>query len=61
MPIIRVEMWEGRNIETKKEFVKKITDVTCETLGCSKDAVTIVIYDVAKHNWAQNGKLAEEK
>jgi 4-oxalocrotonate tautomerase len=58
MPIIRVEMWEGRSKELKKVLVEKITNVTCETLGCPKEAVTIVIYDIPKYNWAQEGKLA---
>ena len=61
MPVITVEMWEGRDVKTKQDYVKKLTDVTCETLGCSKEAVTIVIYDIPKHNWAQEGKLAEDK
>ncbi len=61
MPIIRVEMWEGRDTQTKKNLVEKLTQVTSEVLNCPKQAVTIVIYDIPKHNWAQEGKLASEQ
>lgn len=61
MPIIKVEMWEGRDKETKKKLVEKLTQVTCEVLGCPKQAVIIVIYDIPKYNWAQDGELACDK
>lgn len=60
MPVITVELWEGRTIEIKKELVKKITDVVCETLKCPKESVIIKFYDIPKYNWAQNGSLASE-
>ncbi|MCS7232258.1 MAG: 4-oxalocrotonate tautomerase [Elusimicrobiota bacterium] len=61
MPIITIEMWEGRDKDTKRKLVEKLTQATCEVLGCPKQAVTIVIYDIPKHNWAQEGKLASEE
>lgn len=61
MPIITVEMWEGRDKETKKKLVEKLTETTCEILGCPKQAVTIVIYDIPKYNWATEGELASDK
>lgn len=61
MPVITVEMWEGRSIDTKKKLVKKLTETTCEVLGCPKNAVTVIIYDVPKHNWGVEGELASEK
>ncbi len=60
MPIIRIEMWEGRDEETKKKLVDRITNETCEVLNCPKQAVTIVIYDIPKYNWSTEGKLASD-
>lgn len=61
MPILTVEMWEGRNIEVKKKLVKDLTDVVSTDLSCPKDAVTVVLKDVPKYNWGIGGELASEK
>lgn len=58
MPVVTIEMWEGRTVEQKKILVEGITKVMTEKLGISAEAVTIIIKDVPKHNWATGGKLA---
>ncbi len=60
MPVVTIEMWEGRTIEQKKQLVKGITS-SFEKIGVPKEAVSIIIKDVPKHNWAIGGKLASEK
>ena len=37
--------------------VKELTDGTCRALGCTPDAVQIVLTDIKKENWAEAGKL----
>jgi len=59
MPIVIVEMWEGRTIEQKKKLVKGITSVMND-MGVRPEGVTILIKDVTKHNWSRGGKLASE-
>jgi len=61
MPIITIEMWEGRSKETKKQLVKELTDVVCKVLSCPKNAVTIILHEVSKDNWSYEGELASEK
>ena len=60
MPIITVEMWEGRTIEQKKQLVEGITSVVTE-MGIPPEAVHIIIKDNPKHNCATGGKLASEQ
>jgi 4-oxalocrotonate tautomerase len=60
MPVITVEMWEGRTIEQKKQLVEGITDAFVK-IGTPAEAVNIILRDISKHNWASNGKLAAEK
>ncbi len=60
MPIVTVEMWEGRTIEQKKQLVEGITS-SFEKIGTPKEVVQIIIKDISKHNWATGGKLASEK
>lgn len=59
MPIVIVEMWEGRTTEQKKKLVEGITSVMGD-MGVRPEGVTILIKDNPKHNWARGGKLASE-
>jgi len=59
MPIVIVEMWEGRTIEQKKKLVEGITSVMGD-MGVRPEGVTILIKDNPKHNWAIGGKLASD-
>ncbi len=60
MPVVTVEMWEGRTIEQKKQLAEGITS-SFEKIGTPQEAVHIIIKDNPKHNWASGGKLASEE
>ena len=60
MPIIRIEMFEGRTAEQKKKLVEEITRVTVEVLGGSPESVDIIISDIKRENWATGGRLWSE-
>ena len=59
MPVVIVEMWEGRTIEQKKQLVEGITSAFVK-IGTPPEAVHIILKDIPKHNWADGGKLASE-
>lgn len=61
MPTIRVEMFEGRTPEQKKEFVKALTEAAVATLGSSPDAVDVLLFEIKKSDWATGGVLWSEK
>lgn len=61
MPTIRVEMFEGRTPEQKREFVKAVTEATVKTLGSSPEAVDVILSEVKKSDWASGGVLWSEK
>jgi len=56
MPILRVELWEGRSDEEKAQLIRKLTDATMEVIGCPEGAVQVVIYDLPKANWGIGGQ-----
>jgi 4-oxalocrotonate tautomerase len=60
MPIVRVEMWEGRTTAQKKELARVITDAMVNIAHTTAEATIIVFEDIEKENWAQSGKLASE-
>ena len=59
MPIVIVEMWEGRTVEQKRQLAEGITSVMAK-MGVSPEAVHIITKDNPKHNWATAGKLASD-
>ena len=59
MPVVIVEMWEGRTVEQKKQLAEGITS-TFVKLGIPPEACQVIIKDNPKHNWATGGKLASE-
>ena len=60
MPVVTVEMWQGRSIEQKKQLVEGITEAFVK-IGTPKEKVTVILKDNAKHNWGEGGKLASEE
>ncbi len=57
MPTFRIELFEGRTVEQKREFVQAVTKATCESLGVEPDSVDIILIDVKRENWATGGRL----
>jgi len=56
MPTFRVELFEGRTPEKKKELMQAVTEASCRVLGCGPESVDVIIYDIPKHDWATAGK-----
>ncbi|WP_085506300.1 2-hydroxymuconate tautomerase [Thalassobacillus devorans] len=56
MPIVTVQMLEGRSDEQKKALVAEVTDAVTNTTGARKEAVTVVIEEMAKNHYAVGGK-----
>ena len=59
MPVVIVEMWEGRTAELKEKLIKGITKVFEETLGTKPESLHIVIHDVPKSNWGMRGQASK--
>ncbi|WP_163527469.1 2-hydroxymuconate tautomerase [Halobacillus ihumii] len=56
MPIITVQMLEGRTDDQKKALVERVTDAVTDTTGARKEAVTVVIEEMAKQHYGVAGK-----
>jgi 4-oxalocrotonate tautomerase len=60
MPLITVQMYEGRTVDQKRELVAALTEAICRIAKTTPEATQIIIQDVPRHNWASAGKLASE-
>lgn len=62
MPIIRVEMFDGRSREQKAALVNRLTEAfldTCGRPGQTREGVWVVIVESPKENWAVGGELQD--
>ncbi len=58
MPLIIIEVDEGRSIDQKRGLVKDITEAVCKNFAVPPEAVSILIHEGKKENRARAGKLA---
>lgn len=59
MPVVIVEMWEGRTEEQKEKLIKGITRAF-EEIGVKPEWLHIVIHDVPKSNWGTRGEQSSK-
>ncbi len=57
MPIIVVNIREGRSVEQKRMMAEKVTDAVCDTMRVSRAAVRIIINEMKDENFARGGVL----
>ncbi len=57
MPIVQIEMLEGRTVEQKREMVKKVTEAIVDTVKVTPDKITIIIREMKRENMGKAGKL----
>lgn len=57
MPIINIQMLEGRTPEQKEQLIKEVTEAVVRTTGARKEAVTIIINDMKKENYGHSGEV----
>ncbi|WP_272005213.1 2-hydroxymuconate tautomerase [Roseovarius sp. ZX-A-9] len=61
MPMIRVEMFAGRDADQKRALARELTDAFIKTCGGTPESVQIVITDVEKSHWASGGTLYSDQ
>lgn len=57
MPVIRIDMMEGRTQDQKRRIVKEITETMVSVAGVKPDDVRIIIIDHPMGNLAASGQL----
>jgi 4-oxalocrotonate tautomerase len=60
MPIVQIDLIEGRTLEQKRAMVAKVTAAITESANCAPDAVTIIIRDMPTTNLGKGGKLRSD-
>lgn len=61
MPMIHVELVEGRTKEQKKKLAEAITKATVDIVGVPIEAVKVMFVDLKKDEFMEGGILRSER
>ncbi len=61
MPVVTVELWEGRTLDQKRRLVQAITDAMVEHADASPDALHVILHEIPRENWARAGVLGVDR
>jgi len=61
MPIVRIEAFEGRTLDQKRELAKAVTEAVSGIFKTPVEAVTVVFQDMKKEDYAIGGVLYCDK
>ncbi|WP_326161085.1 4-oxalocrotonate tautomerase [Neobacillus niacini] len=61
LPIIQVNLIEGRPPEKIKALIENITDTVVETLDAPRESVRVLVTELPKTNWGIAGVPASER
>jgi 4-oxalocrotonate tautomerase len=61
MPIIRIELLEGRSPDKKAALIRRVTQAVVETLEVDAQQVRVLLYDIPREHWGVGGKSKAEK
>ncbi|MBI3756205.1 MAG: tautomerase family protein [Deltaproteobacteria bacterium] len=55
MPLIRLEIFEGRPDEMKNELIKRVSETTADVLKVPLEHVQCILAEVPRKHWARGG------
>lgn len=61
VPVVTVQLWEGRTVEQKRKLVRAITDAMVEHAGVNPDGLHVIVQDVPKDSWGRAGVLGIDR
>ena len=61
MPIVQIHLLEGRDVEKKRNIVKKVTEAICETANVPPEQVRVILSEMAFENYSVAGVLKADQ
>jgi 4-oxalocrotonate tautomerase len=57
VPVVIVELWEGRSVEQKRALVRAITDAMVAHADARRESLQVILHEVSRENWGRGGVL----
>ena len=61
MPVVTIQMLEGRDKQKKRELVEAITTAVVEVCEVKPEETTVIIEEYSRDNWARTGTLVSDR
>ncbi|MGJ9384002.1 2-hydroxymuconate tautomerase [Salipaludibacillus sp. CF4.18] len=61
MPIVTVQMLEGRTDDQKRDLVEQVTEAVTNTTKAPKEKISVVIEEMSPANYGVAGKRASDQ
>lgn len=61
MPIVNIQLIEGRSAEQKETLIRKVTEACVESIGCTPETVRILLSDVATQDFGVAGESVTKR
>jgi len=56
MPIIQIQLLEGRSTETKREIIYEVTETLSRVADVPKERIRVIIQEIPLEHWGINGE-----
>lgn len=60
MPIIHIQVMEGRSEEVIEKLIENVTATVGETLNAPKENIRVLVTEVKKTHWGIGGRSAKQ-
>ncbi|HBT71865.1 MAG TPA: 4-oxalocrotonate tautomerase [Lysinibacillus sp.] len=60
MPIVQIQLLEGRSVEQKKKIIQEVTTTIVQTARVPIDSVRVILIEVPPVHWGISGKTKAE-
>jgi len=61
MPIVQIDMLEGRSTEKKHALIERVTDAVCEALDAKPESVRVIIREMHPDHYGIAGVPASQR
>lgn len=61
MPIVNIQLIEGRSAEQKEALIEKVTAACVESIDCTPESVRILLSDVATQDFGVAGESVAKR
>lgn len=60
MPVVRIDLWEGRTLEEKDALIREVTKAVETSIGVDPKEVIVILNEVHKNHWGVAGKRSSK-
>jgi 4-oxalocrotonate tautomerase len=61
MPIVRIDLIEGRSPERKAELIRRVTEAVAVTLEVQPEQVRVLLSELPPEHWGIGGRSVAER